>query len=428
MPERNHLASALHTSTSNTSIVTNGVPSVLGWRQYILGLNKGRYIPGEYRCNGNRIFQVQSRGTPTLIPKQTFLGQKIALEGDVAAAMFGSAVCPCLGDLTPSWNSTLEREAVNKSYAKIVSSDLDLGVQLGELRETVEGLRNPLSSLRKELEWASKNWNKLLLLEDALQGAKHFKTMKITDSIDRLTKRLAVGGLPKSANALAGTWLEWRYGLRPLIQTIQDVLEHLKEQQRAFEKRLQKRGGKTSVIETVRTTDVSYSAGHFGVYGTCTRTDRSWVVAKTAFTLPSPLTWQMRYGLDYSNLPAIAWELRPLSFVVDWIVSIGTMLQSLRVHASPAIIHGTSVTMRTDATAECAITKFVYGGAEVKPSQYGTYSWNLHAMQRKCLSPGFNNFVPSLNSKALNLQQTLDGLALTWQRLPSLKPIFMRKT
>lgn len=426
MPERNHLSTADFLAWAGTSKHPRSLPNVLGWRQYILSLNNtGKFVPGTYRCNSNRIFQVEA-GCEATFMTQKIAGLEYGLSGDVAAHLFGQSVATCLGDLTPAWDTFLEKEAVNKSYAKIANSDLDVGVMIGELRETVEGLRNPLSALRKEVEWLKKNHNKLLNLEDALQTAGYFKTLRISDSIDRLQKRLALGGLPRTANALAGTWLEWRYGIRPLIKQVEDIIEHVNSRSREFSVKLQRRKGKTSTITKVETGSATLSAAIFNVYGHFRKETKTWTVARTAFTMPYPVTWQYRYGLDYSSIPGIAWELLPLSFVADWFVGVGSWLAALRVLANPAVLHGTSVTQRSDVTIDGWIDQIKYGATVMNTSSPGSHSWSLRSMQRKCLSPGFNAYTPSLNSKALKLQQQIDALALSWQRLPNLKSLLRR--
>lgn len=427
MPERNHLSTADFVAWAGTTKYPRSMPNVLGWRQYILSLNNtGKFVPGTYRCNGNRIFQVEA-GCEATYAAQKISGTEYGISGNLAAHLFGQSIASCLGDLTPTWDTLLEREAVNRSYAKIANSDLDVGVMIGELRETVEGLTNPLSALRKEADWLVKNRDKLLNLEDALRSSTgYFKSLRITDSIERIWKRIITGGLPRSVNALAGTWLEWRYGIRPLIKQVEDILEHVNSQSREFSKKLQRKTGKTAIVTRTETGAVSTSAAIFNVYGHFRKETKLWTVAKTGYTMPYPATWQYRYGLDYSSMPGIAWELLPLSFVGDWFIGVGSWLSALRVLASPAVIHGTSVTQRCDVTIDGWVDQIKYGATVIQTPAPGSHSWSLRSMQRKCLGPGFNAFTPSLNSKALKLQQQIDALALTWQRMPNLKTLFRR--
>lgn len=428
MPERNHLYTANAYSKVGSTSITFGLPNVLGVRQYILGLNQGRYVPGVYRCNGNTIFTCHGSCEDTMIPMQTIFGQKVSGGGAIAAYACGMATRPSMGNLAPAWDSILEKEALNKSYSKITASDLDVGVMIGELRETVEGLRNPLSSLREELNWLSRNRNKLLNLDDALQRASRSSTYnRIHDSIVRIERAVAAGAVPRSAKALANTWLEWRYGIRPLVKTVQDVIEHLTTQQRVFENRLQKRKGKTAKTTSVVTGSGSTAGGHFSdIQYSYRQTTTRWTVASTGFLMPSPLTWQARYGLDGPSIPGIAWELLPLSFVADWFVNVGVWLAALRVVSSPAQLLGTSISQRDDVTYEGWIDYIKYGSTKVQLASNGSYDWSLQCLQRKCLGPGFNAFTPSLNSKALNFQQQLDALALSWQRLPNINKLLRR--
>lgn len=421
MPEINRLIPAIYQGQRGLSTYKGSIPSALGYRKYIAAKNSGVYRPGTYRCNPNKILTVTCRSIPSRTKDTLVAGQTAYLEGDLAAYLFGQTITICRGDLTPPWTASRQQEAINKAYAKVLENDLDVGVLIGELRETIEGLVNPLSALRKEFGWLQKNWNKLLQLEEALQSARYFKSLRITDSIDRLTKRVALGGIPRSANALANTYLEWRFGIRPIIMTIEDILEHLEKQSREFEERLQKRKGKTEPKEEVFRGSASTSAGIFTVSGHFSKTVESKYTASLAYTQTSPLTWQRRYGLDYSALTGIAWELVPLSFVLDRFINVGSWLAALRAQTAPVTFHGVSVTHRYRITIDGYVNKVTCSGTELPQISGSAVQYQVDGIERKCLPPGFNTVLPAINSRALDLQQQLDHVAILWQKLPKFK-------
>lgn len=419
MPEINRLIPAIYQGQRGTTAYSGSIPSALGYRKYIASLNRlGVYRPGTYRCNPNKIFTVTCRSIPSRTKDTKVAGQTAYLEGDLASYLFCQGTAVCTGDLTPQWAAFRQQEAINKAYAKIMNNELDVGVMIGEMRETVEGLVNPLSSLRKEFGWLKKNWNKLLQLENALQSAGYFKSLRITDSIQRLTKRVALGGLPRSANALANSYLEWRFGIRPIIQTIEDILEHLEKQSRLFEDKLQKRKGKTTPDEDITRGSASTSAGIFSIYGNFSKIVETKYVASVAFSQLSPLTWQQKYGLDYSALTGIAWELVPLSFVLDRFYNVGSWLDALRAQTAPVTFHGVSVTNRYRITIDGYVNKILCSGVELPQISGSAMQYQVDGIERKCLPPGFNTVLPALNSRALDLQQHLDHVALLWQKIP----------
>lgn len=261
-----------------------------------------------------------------------------------------------------------------------MSSDLEVGVMLGELKETIEGLINPLSALKKFF------------------SKRFFKVRDVPDM-------------------LSGTWLEWRYGIRPLMQDIQDIYEHVNSQLAEFDGKMHRRGGKTPVVEKLIKFDQPFSSGSWswklhGVVKTST-----WYYAKVAYTLSRPLTWQERYGLSIYDLPSIAWELTRLSFVLDWFLSVGRWLAALKAINPICTVHGVSSTLRTDILGSFEIQDLRF---RYKPVSFtaSSYDIRLQHMQRKCIPPGFNTVTPALNTKLFDLNRKIDAVTLLWQSLP----------
>jgi hypothetical protein len=143
--------------------------------------------------------------------------------------------------------------------------------------------------------------------------------------------------------------------------------------------------------------------------------------ASTAFKFSSPLTWQQRYGLDFSAVPEVAWELLPLSFVADWFLGVGTWLGALRTLASPVTVLGTSVSQKLVSTIEVTPTRFEAYASQLKANEVGSATFTIEELQRVCRPPGLGSFVPALNSKALDLSKSIDAVSLLWQRIPNIK-------
>lgn len=201
-------------------------------------------------------------------------------------------------------------------------------------------------------------------------------------------------------------------------------MEHIKSQSSGYNGKMAKRKGKTAVVTSTTGYSGASGVGDFKWYASCTIETTSQVIASVAYKLNSPLTWQERYGVDMSSIPGVAWELTTLSFVWDWFFGIGTWLNSLRANLNPKIeVLGVSVSKRVSKRLigkldKVETTVFVPAWTATHVADGpGSYTANLASLQRVCLPPGFNTVFPALNSKALDLQKSIDLLCLIYQRL-----------
>lgn len=390
--QHDYLQDAFCKTTWGTSKFNASVGRAIGFYQFLSSKNNlGKFVPGTYSCNSVSMYRISAFSDETEFSKQKVLGKDFEASGDFLAYAAAMSYHYEL-QLERAWSSLLQQEAVNKSYAKIMKSDLDVGEMVAELKETVEGLINPLKGLRTLI--------------------KQYNSLKKTSDLKRLADL---------ADAGSSTWLEWRYGIRPLIQSIQDIIESVNSQTREFNGKMRKRRGQTSVKQSLRKVSFSTSAGHVTFSGEMIISTKKWCTASAAYTLPSPLTVEERYGLDILSLPGIAWERVPLSFVVDWFLNVGQWLDALKTYVSKATIHGVSVTTRWDTEIKVNANSYLVYGAKVTPSIPGSFSVVCQAMERRCLPPGFNVVTPALNSQVLDLQKILDLVTLTYQRLPKPK-------
>lgn len=191
--------------------------------------------------------------------------------------------------------AALRRTASTQAKANIDDSTIDGLVFLGELRETIGYLRDPLSSFNK-----------------FLSGVRKTKNRK--------------GYVGPTAGFLSDNWLSYRYAMRPLASDIVNGMDAILDTVDGFDPdRRTARGyasssgslsdsgligGEPSVETTYDTTsthDVSVRAGILYEYSR------------------SPDTW----GMAAHQLPIAAWELIPFSFVADWFVNIGPWIEAI---------------------------------------------------------------------------------------------------
>jgi hypothetical protein len=172
--------------------------------------------------------------------------------------------------------------ARSAAIEKIRENDLDLGVAAAELPSTLRTVASVLRDIRNVLK----------------RG-----------------RRLNPGDL-------AGEWLRYQYGIRPLMSDLYQAAEKIST------------GFASSPVANVKVVviDPSYSLPTFSGLSyerTCTGSVRRGVEVSYNLTLTDPTAFELwRYGL--TNPALIAWELVTLSFVADWFTGFGSFLGGLQ--------------------------------------------------------------------------------------------------
>jgi hypothetical protein len=124
-----------------------------------------------------------------------------------------------------------------------------------------------------------------------------------------------------AAQGLGNTWLEWHFGWDPLIKDISSSINILNQPD--FDIKVEAKGRKQ---ERVTTRKAGGAPGwSYRIVETRTVTVRSKAGGRVRVSNPNLF---MASQLGLINPLAIAWELVPYSFVVDWFANVGTYLQS----------------------------------------------------------------------------------------------------
>jgi hypothetical protein len=156
------------------------------------------------------------------------------------------------------------------------------------------------------------------MVRDALQFKRNIgKFLKELATKPKKTQRIAT--------TVAGKWLEYRYGWLPLIGSIYDagdnLLRKIREEDIDVKARASSRRDTPKGVTTGTPGTDSYSSWR-AMVNTSARFE-------IGLTLGPPSPTAQRIANWTSLNPAtIAWELVPLSFVVDWFVNVGDQLRS----------------------------------------------------------------------------------------------------
>lgn len=190
------------------------------------------------------------------------------------------------------------------------------------------------------------------------------------------------------ATALADVWLQYRYAISPIVYSLQDIEKTLGVYSRLFKTARQR--------DDMADVAIPKTIGGLTLQGYSGSTvDR--VFIKRAYSAEGLVDGILR---NISLNPfATAWELVPLSFVVDWFVNIGDVISAYT---------GPQVHVQQVATIS---RKHEFIATYVDENEL-TIDIKLNSYQRDTFNPLDHvglSFDPFINWK-----RTLDALALSW--------------
>lgn len=258
------------------------------------------------------------------------------------------------------------------------SSSADLGTDLGELKETIAMLRSPFQSLRKAL--------------------LNFK---------RLTKG-------KPVSVAADTWMELRYGIMPLVYSIQSYVaqgwRHYNQTGVLRRESATKRIGSVSVVEGPF---VAFDKFYAQERRTITRTVKA--TTKVYFKYSRQVDYSYALGLDVTALPGLMWELTKMSWMLDWYLNVGTFLEAHRHDPYRSVLgHCTTVVAADEVTNDLIGS---YAGKYVLTSDW-QHTLTQSKVERVIGSP-LPSF-PVVDVGFNSIKHVVDALALSWQSMPKI--------
>lgn len=397
MPFRDELTGATLSVVLDGVTYLGSVSKVLGTKQSISALNNvGRFVPGIYRANQVVLEKWVCSSSPCgSMADDLYLGHRGRVKGDLAAFLTQAnnlgPLSSNYGSFYGAWDATAAGHAYQKAMAAMNESELDLGVMLGELRETIAGLREPFSALRK---WLS------------LLNTKNFRRSWPKRQSDTL-------------NMLTGSWLEWRYGIMPLIYSIQDIIEQIEAQTRAINGKILRKRGTVKWEKDYRSPTANTTAHNcYNLSGSSRINVKHRYTTSVFYRYVKPLTWLERYGMDKTALPGIAWELAKLSFVWDWFFSVGDWLQSLRISDARQML-GVTTSQKSVVSMETTMESCKFYNVVPVKNGGSTHTVVYSKLDRR-LNPT-PPIGPVVNKALLSVKRQLDAVSLIWQSLPKIR-------
>lgn len=278
--------------------------------------NSGSFIPGTYKVTELEQWTYTYLGSGfsrqrSQDPKTGVWLNNVSISGDVLAPAlsFAHATFPF-----PD-TATLRKEALLKAYSGVGEASMQLNEDLAEISSLLEQLKSPAKALREGLKKAV---------------AK---------------PRKAPGAL---LGGTAGSILEFNLGWKPLVGTIETIMELLNKKLAAWDPmKIRRSKGKVSQeLESRASTQfIHYYMNRFEPQGMVY--DKVTVRAVVHFRMEAPQSLADSMGLTPRHMPELAWNLTKASWLADYFLSIGDYLGTLRYNPGITIL-GNTVSVKVD--------------------------------------------------------------------------------
>lgn len=194
-----------------------------------------------------------------------------------------------------------DKGLITETLADADAGTLDILTSMAELPETVRSIYDGLKVIVRMYKDAR---SKHLRLYNKAKYHKYQKTAHAAKAMKELNQ------------AAADVWLNFRYNIMPNVMLIEDSLAYLAKDLSQFE-----RWRGTNTIEFTH----RYKPFGFDVDEQSRVVHRCFIKRLIDLTSAPSKASQ----LLLTNIFVTAWELVPLSFVIDWVLNIGNVLTSL---------------------------------------------------------------------------------------------------
>jgi hypothetical protein len=250
---------------------------------------------------------------------------------------------------SPFVPTMMRNEAVTKALLQIADQKVGLGEDLGTFAQTLKMLCNPVKSLAVGLKTV---WNDKTLRPYLFRSIRSI----LNDGV---------------YNTAAQRYLEYVYGWKPLVQDIYGLVE-LAKKHGSKPLLLHGRGKsqRQQQLPVVESYDISHN--NKTLIGPCDIESR---VQCNVWARLDPNHSGLRSlnQLGLANPLALAWELTSWSFVVDWVLPIGPVLNALTARAGLLYVDG-SISNKVKVTGTY---KHWYTGIDAYASSSAEASGNV---------------------------------------------------
>jgi len=293
------------------------------------GFHRGQIL-GQVRCNpmqSSRETRTFGRGVVTFVKPRTVAGENRDWTFVATDMLLSSSILT--KDSLPSefpGYASLKTEVATKARSRIKSPDFQGLVSLGELRETLHYLRNPLAGAKSLADVVNKRLSRLYAEETRRQK----RAYSIPSSLSGSKRRPSGLDLDDAAiiRELESIYLSVRYGMRPLVKEVSSFLETFRDRAvpRPLREVFRAKGSQFDDLSWAQDDGASGISCWSSYYATRNVTVRCGFLYSFEDRVGSTSN---SWGLDLAELPSTAWALLPTSFVADWIVNVSEFISAL---------------------------------------------------------------------------------------------------
>lgn len=329
----------------------------------------------------------------------------------------------------PMTFSTFDGQITDYTYmsalANVRSAEVDIGMSLAELVETVQFLVAPFKSilkLHKKRGLLGGTFRHLVR-----EGRSHFSFVPSQGCPTKMVrmqrqgmKTLRSGELV--INESSNFWNGYRFGMRPLLADIDNYCKLAAEGLKppAYLQRARSKFEKHAEVHVSRS-DLGWGLGAKSTITTSVQeTYRTCVhYLQNRFSMMDNLDV---LGLGITQVPNIVWELVPLSFVLDRFVGVSDWLAAKRPKPGTKFLGAThsKLVKKSMLITPMQIYQPSLNLAYYKTDWYGD-PVNLQGEVYERQIAGPQPSLPVYNPRLLDLSQHIDHLALLWQRMPKFR-------
>lgn len=216
--------------------------------------------------------------------------------------------------------------AATRAFANIGKPQYQGFVSLGELRETLSYLRNPVASGIKLANTLAR-----LSRKSGLTRGK--------------TRRDGMYSGNDVVKDVAGVYLSVLYGFKPLVADIAAILENLRPRAIPRPQRVTSRAKEERTItDTWSQIEIFSGISYTALYE---YTEKVVVSCGYLYVNKEEMCTEEQWGLRPRDVVPAAWAVMSKSFLADWLVNFGDFVSALVPSANTRIINSWTVTTRT---------------------------------------------------------------------------------
>jgi hypothetical protein len=225
--------------------------------------------------------------------------------------------------------------------------------------------------------------------ESLAQAAKTIAMLKrpfsAIDSFFRKTKVKITRSGRRRKNLMrpVDAWLTYRYGLKPLINDVDEILRGLDKGVGNQKYTTRANGFKTRTSTRVFTKDLGINRVHIQAMSTCSVTVRAMSLDEYVSDLLNNI------GFDIKGALTVSWELVPYSFVIDWFANVGDYLRAF-IPTPSVVTLGNCLTTEVDSRTDYSVLRNEHldpANSYFTRELSGTCSARIYSKSRTPLQP-----------------------------------------